>query len=422
MMTPRRGNGRFNVLVRVLSDLSMQIMIRSVLIAVVLLVALPVSGEPSQRSPAVSMEDLRAFSDAWGYIKEHYVDEIDDRQLLEAAIRGMLSELDSHSAWLNSRDLRGVEDQASGHYGGLGVRVSVGRDHLKVVDTMSDTPAARAGLERGDRIVAIDDTGLEESNAHQATDWLRGNPGSRIALTIERDGQTDAMEISLIRELIRRTSLTHEVLPDQLAYISINQFQQTTPEELDQALDDISNRVDRLAGLIIDLRDNPGGMLNAAVAVADRFLSGQLIVSSEGRSDSQTLEFHAAPGEHLPGVPIVVLVNQQSASGSEILAGALQDHGRAIILGEKTYGKGSIQTIWPLRTGAGMRLTTARYYTPSGRRIEASGIEPDISSPDLSGPLRLSEDGPSEPDDLINLAMAFLTNAERLTRAGKASD
>lgn len=422
MMTAKRGNDRFNILARALSDLSMQIMIRSVLIVVALLFALPASGEPSQRSPAVSMDDLRAFSDAWGYIKEHYVDEIDDRQLLEAAIRGMLSELDSHSAWLNSRDLRGVEDQASGRYGGLGVRVSVGRDHLKVVATMTDSPAARAGLESGDRIVAIDETDLEETNAHHAAEWLRGNPGSRIALTIEREGRSDAMEVSMIRELIRRTSLTHEMLPDGLVYIAINQFQQTTPEELDQALEAISTLVEHPAGLIIDLRDNPGGMLNAAVAVADRFLSEKLIVSSEGRSDSQTLEFHATAGERLPGVPIVVLVNQQSASGSEILAGALQDHGRAVILGERTYGKGSIQTIWPLRTGAGMRLTTALYFTPSGRRIEASGIEPDISSPDLSGPLRLSEDGPAEPDDLINLAMAFLTSAERLTRAGKTLD
>lgn len=400
----------------------MQILSRFIPVVLTALVALPVVAEPLPRNSAVSMQDLRAFTDAWGYIKDHYVNETDDRQLLEAAIRGMLSELDSHSAWLDSEGLRGVEEQASGRYGGLGVRVSIGRDHLEVVATMTDSPAARAGLERGDRIIAIDDNRLKATNAHQATDWLRGNPGSKIALTVERDGQPDVLEISLVREIIRRTSLTHDFLNDGLVYISISHFQQSTPEELDAALDLISEHPESPAGVIMDLRDNPGGMLNAAVAVADRFLSKQLIVSSEGRSDGQTLEFRSNPGEKLPGVPIVILVNQRSASGAEILAGALQDHGRAVILGEQTYGKGSIQTIWPLRSGAGMRLTTAHYFTPSGRRIEARGVEPDIPASDWSGPLRLQDGEATEPDDLINLAMAFLTSAERLTRAGNSTD
>ncbi len=400
----------------------MQRLIRYIPIVLAALLFLPAVADEPPRSSTVSMEDLRAFTDAWGYIKDHYVDEIDDRQLLEAAIRGMLSELDNHSTWLDSERLRGVEEQASGRYGGLGVRVGVGQDHLEVVDTLADSPAARAGLESGDRIIAIDETDLTATNAHEAAEWLRGNPGSRIALTVEREGQSDVMEISLIRELIRRTSLTHERLPDNLLYISINQFQQTTPEEFDTVIDQIRQWDDPPSGLILDLRNNPGGMLDSAVAVADRFLSGKLIVSSEGRSDAQTLELRAHPGEQLAGVPVVILVNQRSASGAEILAGALQDHDRAVILGEPTYGKGSIQTIWPLRSGAGMRLTTAHYYTPAGRRIEDGGIEPDIFLADFSGPLTLSPDQAEQPDEMINLAMAFLTNAQRLTGSNSTSD
>jgi carboxyl-terminal processing protease len=422
MMTPPPGDDRFNILARLLSEPSMPHLTRYILLALMALILLPAVAEQPPRSSAVSMEDVRAFTDAWGYIKDHYVDEIDDRQLLEAAIRGMLSELDSHSTWLDSRGLRGVEEQASGRYGGLGVRVGIARDHLEVVDTMAGSPAERAGLETGDRIIAINDTDLTETNAHEASEWLRGNPGSRVALTIEREGQSDVLEISLIRELIRRTSLTHERLPDGLVYVSINQFQQTTPEELDAVLQEFNDSAEPPAGLILDLRDNPGGMFDAAVAVADRFLSEQLIVSSEGRSESQNLELRANPGEILAGVPIVVLVNQRSASGAEILAGALQDHERAVILGETTYGKGSIQTIWPLRSGAGMRLTTAHYYTPSGRRIEDGGIKPDISATDYSGSLSLSSDHEERPDEMINLAMAFLTNAQRLTRISSSAD
>ncbi len=420
MMTTAIEDGRFNLLARLLSELPMQILARYIPIILTALLLSPALAESPPRS-TVSMDDLRAFTDAWGYIKEHYVDEVDDRQLLQAAIRGMLSELDSHSACLDSERLRGVEEQATGRYGGLGVRVGVGRDHLEVVDTQDDSPADRAGLKSGDRIVAIDETDLTEINAHEASQWLRGNPGSRVALTVERDGQSDVMEISLIRELIRRTSLTHELLPDGLVYIAINNFQQTTPDELDTALEAVREAMDRPAGLILDLRDNPGGMLDAAVAVADRFLSEQLIVSSEGRSDSQSLTFHSSPGERLEGVPIVVLVNQRSASGAEILAGALQDHVRAVILGEPTYGKGSIQTIWTLRSGAGIRLTTAHYFTPSGRRIETDGIEPDIASTDFSPAPPMPDDDQAQPDELINLAMAFLVNAERLNQGARAN-
>jgi carboxyl-terminal processing protease len=365
--------------------------------------AAPLQAEPV-RSGAVGVEDLRAFADAWGYIKDHYVDEIDDRSLLEAAIRGMVSELDPHSAWLSADQLQDVEEQATGRYGGLGIRIAVNHDHLQVIASMGNSPAERAGILPGDRIVAIDDTRLNESNASMASEWLRGAPGTLIALTVEREGQPDAILLDLTREIIRRTSVTLDHLPGGYAHLKINNFQQNTASELDDALASLDNP----AGLILDLRNNPGGMLHAAVAVSDRFLSEKLVVYTDGRGSTATQRFTSSRGEAYAGVPMVVLVDRASASASEIVAGALQDHGRAIVLGEPTYGKGSVQTVWPLRNGGGMRLTTALYHTPSGRQIQSHGINPDILGGALNSPT--SENA----DAWLDEAMALFKNAERL--------
>lgn len=368
-----------------------------------------------ERNSLVGVEDLRAFADAWGYIKDHYVEAVDDRRLLEAAIRGMLAELDEHSSWLAPEQLRVVEEQATGRYGGLGIRIAVNQDHLQVVSAMGDSPAGRAGLMPGDRIVAIDHTQVTEDNANEAVEWLRGAPGTLIALTIEREGQGGSLEMSLTREIIRRSSVSLQILEGELVHLSIQQFQQSTATELDEAIADALEHLGALNGLILDLRDNPGGMLQAAVAVSDRFLSDKLVVYADGRGKSEALRFTSNPGEVLPGVPLVVLVNRSSASAAEILAGALQDHERAVILGEETFGKGSVQTIWPLRNGAGMRLTTSHYHTPSGRMIQSGGIVPDVLSGSLLSPADASAD-----DALLAEAVLLLRSAERLHRLSRA--
>ncbi|MCH8476990.1 MAG: S41 family peptidase [Wenzhouxiangella sp.] len=371
---------------------------------------------PLRAGGQVSVEDLRAFADAWGFIKENFVEELDDRRLFEAAIRGMLSELDEHSAWLSGDDLDRVEEQASGRYGGLGLRIVVQDDHLRVVEAMGNSPAQRAGLGADDRIVAINDTELNASNSREALNWLRGSPGSRVELIVERDGEAEPRYVVLHRELINRSSVSLEPLEDGYWRLHIRQFQHNTADELDQLLSTLRTDHGLPPGLVLDLRDNPGGVLQAAVAVADRFLSEQLVVYTEGRNEGQNLSLGGGVGESLPGVPVVVLINRGSASAAEIVAGALQDHGRAIILGQRSHGKGSIQTVWPLRNGGGVRLTTARYYTPSGRRIEAGGIEPDelIADEDM-----LQVNG---SDPVLARALQLFRSAERLYRGSGQLD
>jgi carboxyl-terminal processing protease len=400
-------------------ELSMKSMARILISALVVTCLLPAAIGASPSRP-VAVEDLRAFADAWGYIKDHYVEEIDDRALLEAALRGMLSELDPHSAWLSADDLSSVEEQASGRYGGLGIRIAVQNDHLQIVAAMGNSPAERAGLQPGDRIIAIDDTSLDESNTGQATEWLRGAPGTLVALTIEREGKSQHLHLALTREMIHRISVTAESLDDGFELIKINNFQQNTAEELDAILTELDLQSVPPAGLILDLRDNPGGILQEAVAVADRFLTDKLVVYADGRGKSQTLSLGTGSGEFLPEIPMVVLVNRNSASAAEILAGALQDHGRALVLGESTYGKGSIQTIWPLRNGDGMRLTTALYFTPSGRQIQSQGIVPDVHGGSL---LASSDSGAlneSGNDTLVDEALILFRSAQRLYQVSRS--
>ncbi len=355
---------------------------QNLLAACLLCAMLPLmpAGAESPAEPSISLEDLRAFTDAWGYVRDHYVEDVTDRELLEAAMRGMLEVLDPHSKWLSPEELSNLEQQAVGRYGGLGIQIGSFSDHLRIVSVFERGPAAAAGLARGDRIIAIDETVLDSDNIDEAPEMLRGEAGSEVRLRIRREGESEPLELDLTREVIQRDSASIEELAVGVQHLRIHRFQQTTATEIDRLIDDLEAAGDPPAGLIVDLRDNPGGMLQAAIAVADRFLSERLVVTAEGRGLDEATEYRTGPGERLVGVPMVVLVDRGSASASEILAAALRDHGRAIIVGESTYGKGSVQTIWPLRNGSGIRLTTSLYYTPSGQRIQARGITPDVFS------------------------------------------
>lgn len=346
---------------------------------VFLMVALarPVAANPAE---GLSLEDLRAFTDAWRHVKEHYVEAVDDRQLLEAAMKGMLSNLDPHSKWLNAEEFTDLEQQAVGRYGGLGLQIGVFENYLKVVSVYSDGPAEEAGVQPGDRIVGIDSQSLDASNVGDAAARIRGLPGSQVDIRIERDGLVDTLEFKLTRRIIERSSVRAERLAERYLHLKIDRFQQNTATELDRLLSEFESADPVPSGLILDLRDNPGGMLQAAIAASDRFLSEKLVVSAAGRNDEQSVEYRTGPGEHFPDLPMVVLVDRGSASAAEIMAGALRDHGRAMIIGEPTYGKGSVQTIWPLSNGTGIRLTTALYFTPGGHRIQARGITPDVLS------------------------------------------
>jgi carboxyl-terminal processing protease len=337
------------------------------------------AGSPSSDS-GVSLEDLRAFTDAWGYIREHYVEEIDDRQLFEAALRGMLESLDPHSRWLSDTDFRDLEDQAIGRYGGLGIEVGSFEDHLRIVTVFDDTPAAKAGLSAGDRIVAVDGTDLDAHNLEQASGLLRGPAGTDVTINVSREDRAEPMAVTLTREMIRRESVTSAALGHGIQHVRIRRFQQNTAQELGQLLTDFESDEAGLSGLVLDLRDNPGGMLQSAITVADLFLASQLVVTSRGRDADNPGMYHTGPNKRIPDVPIVVLIDGGSASAAEILAAALRDHGRALLVGETTYGKGSVQSVWPLRNGSGIRLTTALYYTPAGDQIQARGVTPDVFS------------------------------------------
>ncbi len=355
-------------------------------VCVCVCLALAFSAHADSRPDAgISFEDLRAFTDAWGFIRDQYVEDVDDRQLFEAALRGMLDGLDPHSRWLSADEFHALEEQTVGRYGGLGIEVGSYDDHLLVVSVFADTPAAAAGIEAGDRIVGIDDLELDAYNIEQAGGMMRGPAGTEITIRIRRDNRTDVLAMTLMRELIERESVSIAALGNGFQHVRIHRFQQTTREELERLVSNLESDEQATSGLLLDLRDNPGGMLQSAITVADLFLSARLVVTAEGRGLTQPAEYRTGPGERLVGVPMVVLIDRGSASASEILAAALRDHGRAMLVGEPTYGKGSVQTVWPLRNGSAIRLTTALYYTPAGDRIQARGVRPDVLSSATDG-------------------------------------
>ena len=325
------------------------------------------------------LNEIRTFTEIFSKIKSDYVENINDKKLLENAIRGMLQGLDPHSAYLDKEAYRELQEGTSGKFGGLGIEVGYEDGFVKVISPIDDTPAQRAGVKAGDLIIKLDGKSVKGISLMEAVKMMRGKPGSEIVLTILREGEEKPFNLPVVRDVITVKNIKSETIEPGLMYIRISNFQIHTVDDMRKSLKKLKNEnTDNLKGLVLDLRNNPGGLLNAAVGVSDLFLNNGLIVYTEGRIKDSKLKFTAKPTEVFKNIPIIVLVNGGSASASEIVAGALQDHKRAIIMGERTFGKGSVQTILPMSDETALKLTTARYYTPSGRSIQASGIEPDM--------------------------------------------
>ncbi len=324
------------------------------------------------------LEDLRVFTEVFEKIKNDYVETRTDKQLIEYAIGGMLSSLDPHSAFLNEEAFAELQVGTSGQFGGLGIEISMEDGFVKVVTPIDDTPAQRAGMKSGDLIIRLDDKTVKGMSLSDAVKVMRGEPGSDIVLTIVREGADRPLKITITRAIIKVTSVKSRTLEKGYGYVRITQFQSRTGNNLADAISKLKDENDGLKGLVLDLRNNPGGVLNAAVSVSDAFIDKGLIVYTEGRTSDSDNKFHATSGDLIKGAPLIVLVNGGSASASEIVAGALQDHQRAVILGTQSFGKGSVQTILPMNNGTAVKITTARYYTPNGRSIQAEGIVPDI--------------------------------------------
>jgi len=332
-----------------------------------------------QASP-VPLESLRNYTDVLERVKRDYVDELTDEELIENSIRGMLNELDPHSAYLDADEFKSLRESTSGEFGGLGIQVGMRDNVLTVIAPIDDTPADRAGVQAGDKILRIDGELTRGIDLETAVKKLRGAPNTDVTITVVREGEPRPIDIEITRAIIKTESVRYEMLEPGLGYVRVSQFQERTAAQLSDALDQLIevNGDKKLRGLIIDLRNNPGGVLKSAVDMVDLFQDGGKIVYTEGRVRDAQMNYRANRGDRLEGKPIVILVNGGSASGSEIVAGALQDHNRALIVGEPTFGKGSVQSIMPLSSGGALRLTTARYYTPEGRSIQAEGIKPDI--------------------------------------------
>ena len=343
------------------------------------LLAQPTGGSVADASvyDELPLEDIQTFAEVFERIKRAYVEEVDDRTLLRNAMRGMLSELDPHSAYLDEEEYQSLRESTQGEFGGIGIEVGTENDQLMVITPIDDTPASRAGLLSRDVIVAIDGTPTDGMSLQEAVTLMRGEPGSELRISVLRAGEEAPREFILTREIIRSESVKHELLESGYGYLRISQFQSRTPEQAREALEQMSQE-QPLAGLILDLRNNPGGVLQAAVGIADLFLDEGLIVYTEGRLSDTEMSFSASPTTPAADVPLVVLINGGSASAAEIVAGALQDQRRGVIMGTDSFGKGSVQQIMPLGNGEGLKLTTALYYTPNGRSIQAQGIEPDV--------------------------------------------
>ncbi len=333
----------------------------------------------TKNSEALPLEQMRTFTDVFTRIKNDYVEEVSDEELLEFAIRGMLNGLDPHSAYLNPEEFNELRIGTTGEFGGLGIEVGMEDGFVRVVSPIDDTPAQRAGMLTGDLIIRLDDTPVKGLSLNDAVKLMRGKPGSIITLTVIREGEDRPLNIDIKRDIIKVTSVRNRMLEDSYGYVRISNFQTKTTADMLKAIKNLKKEANgELDGLVLDLRNNPGGVLSGAVGVSDAFLNDGMIVYTDGREEDNKLRYDATRGDILDGKPLVVLVNGGSASASEIVAGAMQDHQRAIIMGTKTFGKGSVQTIQDLQTGGAVKLTTSRYFTPNGRSIQALGIEPDI--------------------------------------------
>ena len=352
--------------------------LRSLMLATTLALSTPAVPVMAEESEQLPLEELRMFAEVFGRIKSAYVEPVTDEQLLEDAIRGMVAGLDPHSSYLAPDDFGSLQESTSGRFGGLGIEVGMKDGFIHVISPIDDTPASRAGLQSGDLIIKIDDTPGQGMGLSEAVDLLRGEIGTSVRLSIMRDSADAPFEVEIERAAIKSSSVKSRLLADGYGYVRISQFQANTGEELNSAIAKVSE-AQPLKGLVVDLRNNPGGVLQAAVDVSDAFLNEGRIVYTEGRLERSELSFDANADTAVPmETPVIVLINGGSASASEIVAGALQDQQRAVILGTQSFGKGSVQTILPLSEDRGVKITTARYFTPSGRSIQAQGIVPDV--------------------------------------------
>ncbi|MBE9561958.1 MAG: S41 family peptidase [Proteobacteria bacterium] len=334
----------------------------------------------NRSQPSIPYEDLHTFTEIFDKIKTDYVEEVEDKKLLESAIQGMLAGLDPHSGYLDPETFQELQIGTTGEFGGLGIEVGMDNGFVKVIAPIDDTPAERAGIQAGDLIVRLNDTPVKGMTLSDAVKIMRGEPDTDIDLTIIREDEDKPIVLTITRAIIQVKSVKSRTLEPGYIYVRISHFQTPTGKDLEQAIQNLKeeNKEIGLNGMVLDLRNNPGGVLKAAVSVSDAFLKDGLIVYTEGRVVDASMRFQAHSQDLVDGIPIVVLVNGGSASASEIVAGALQDHKRAIIMGTKTFGKGSVQTILPMNNNAALKLTTARYFTPLGRSIQAEGIQPDI--------------------------------------------
>ncbi len=347
--------------------------------SLLLLITLSVGGTVASKGTdtGATYEQLRLFTEVVSIVQNQYVDEVPPKELIYSAIRGTLRGLDPHSSFLEPDSYKEMQVETSGSFGGLGIEITLRDDVLTVVSPIEGTPAHRAGLQTGDRIVKIDGVVTKDMQLSDAVKRMRGKPGTKVTISIVREGWTEPQDLTIVREQIRIHSVREQQLEPGIEYIKLRQFQEQTPSDLEQALD--RAKKNGMKALVLDLRNNPGGLLTAAVEVTEKFLDdGKLVVYTEGRIRNQNMRFSAHAKRALTDVPMVVLVNQGSASASEIVAGALQDYTRATVIGTQSFGKGSVQTIIPLSDGSGLRLTTAKYFTPKGRSIHGKGITPDI--------------------------------------------
>jgi len=338
----------------------------------------PASGGYPQAAAATDYQQLQKFSRVMEMVRQAYVEDVSDEKLIDGALSGMLSSLDPHSTYLDKEMFSEMQVDTKGEFGGLGIEISAAEGGIRVVTPIEDTPADRAGVHAGDLIIKINDALAKDMSLPEAVKMMRGKPGTAITLTVFREGQNAPLEFRIVRDVIRIKSVKSDLLGPDYAYLRITQFQEHTGSLLKDQLEDLRKRSGgKLYGAVLDLRNNPGGLLDQAVEVSDLFLNDGNIVSTKSRA-GKNLSFDARKGDILQGLPLVVLINQGSASASEIVAGALQDHHRAVLLGTKSFGKGSVQSVVPLSDGTAIKVTTALYFTPSGRSIQATGIEPDI--------------------------------------------
>jgi carboxyl-terminal processing protease len=404
------------------------LLVVGVLIGVAVSLNFSAEAQRSVTSAPLPIEELRAFTEVFGRVKSDYVEAVEDKKLITEAINGMLTGLDPHSAYLDQEAFKELQVGTQGEFGGLGIEVGMEDGFVKVVAPIDDTPASRAGIKPGDLIVKLDETSVKGMTLNDAVKRMRGKPNTNITLTIVRKGETKPIVVTLTRSVIKIQSVKSTILEPGYAYFRVSQFQEHTGETLARSIErHFKDNAGQIKGVILDLRNDPGGLLNGAVAVSAAFLpTGSLVVYTDGRTEDSKMKLSARPENYLRGrmkedfnkrlppeiktVPMVVLVNGGSASASEIVAGALQDHKRAVIMGQPTFGKGSVQTILPLGNNTAIKLTTARYYTPSGRSIQAKGIMPDI-------PL---DDSASERTASLKLREADLT--KHLTDNSKEKD